>query len=159
MLRDGVYLVLACKHADNPTDPYRALAGRFSVEGHEIEHLEDHFGHLKEAVPEGPLTHAHVRALANLMASGYYELLHEDDLEGGKHPELVPEFPLHYGAVPTYQIKGGDLSGQQVKIYGSTVFTQDGGEMSEMQARQLLSAAEAGEIKLVPVEQEQGAME
>jgi hypothetical protein len=153
MIQNGVYRLYAIHHGEHPGETKHRLAARFMVDDGNLEILEDHYGHMDDVLPEGPLTEAHRRALAYLLDSGYWSCQHEDARDGGEHPETLAEFqlpPLPEG-VPTFRIKGGEFNGQELKVAGDTVIV-GGQKLPEAQAHALLQAAEAGEIELELVE-------
>jgi hypothetical protein len=156
MIQNGVYRLYAIHHGEHPGEIKHRLAARFMVDDGNLEILEDHYGHMDDVLPEGPLTEAHRRALAYLLDSGYWSCQHEDARDGGEHPETLAEFqlpPLPEG-VPTFRVKGGEFDGQELKVAGDTVIV-GGQKLPEAQAQALLRAAEAGEIELELVERQE----
>jgi hypothetical protein len=69
------------------------LVGVFAIVGGDIHHMEDHDGILEDIVPEGRLTDHIFSRMVQLEDSPYWRLVHEDDVQDGEYPELLPEAP------------------------------------------------------------------
>jgi hypothetical protein len=67
------------------------LVGVFAIIGGSIHHMEDHDDLLEEMLPEGKLNDAKFYRMMQLSDSPYWRLVHENDIESGEHPDLMPE--------------------------------------------------------------------
>lgn len=153
MIRDGMYSLWALKHTEQPTQATRRLVARFLVEQGNVEHLEDHYHHLDDILPAGPIDKSHMRVLAHLLNTGFYRLEHDDDVDAAHHSDAIPEMEINSGMLqaPKYKISGGDYNGKTLEIIGE-VLAVEKQKLSDADTRKFLAAVESGDVELELVE-------
>lgn len=88
--QDGIYRLYrnypqGVDHVD------QRLIAVLAVMNGQIHHLEDHDHILDELLPEGKLDDTKFYRMMQLQESPYWRLVHENDIERGEHPDLLPE--------------------------------------------------------------------
>ncbi len=71
----------------------RHIAGRFLTAGNHLHVLEDHHGHLKGALSEGPMDQWKAQQIENLRNNHKFEVVPLSDIRSGKRPELWEPAP------------------------------------------------------------------
>lgn len=150
MITDGIYRIYKLRH-DQTGETHRKLAARLLVHQGICHHLEDHHD-MEDLFPEGQVTPQFGRRLTQLAHSGYHEVVHEDDLHAGHHPEYVE--PLDIGAVEPearFIMTGeGLVHPQHVEMYEEAIYV-DGKRLDDNDAHHLMTEVSHGRLHLQPV--------
>ena len=150
MMRDGTYQLFALSWGHDGAEHSRLLS-RFDINKGCIQHIEDHMGHADQLLPEGPIDYRTLGRLEQLKQSGYYKLVHEDDISACHHPELVQ--PMDFGEITPekkFILTGVDYpAGQLVEVWGEAV-TLAGRTLSEQELRELMDKVKDGSATLTP---------
>jgi len=72
----------------------RHLAGRFLTAGNHLHVLEDYHGLLSRHLNEGPLDTDSFKKIHELYNSQYLHVANQQEIEDGKHPDILPEAKL-----------------------------------------------------------------
>jgi hypothetical protein len=152
MIQEGKYRIFRLRHgADGQT--HRQLMTRIWVSGGNIWHLEDH-GHFGEDLfPEGPVTGKAAKRFQQMQHNGYYQIVHEDALGSGHHPEHIRD--LEFGDVQAehkFIMTGDGMKGPTVLELWDHAVVVDGRRLDDSEAQHLLSEVQAGRVTLTPVE-------
>ena len=86
---NGIYRLYRVIPEDHQKLEFR-LVGVFAIVAGSCHIMEDHDGILEDMVPRGKLTGDTLRRLTYLQQSGYWRLVHENDIESGHHADLLP---------------------------------------------------------------------
>lgn len=141
---DGVYRVYKLRHLEGGMEKH--LAARFLIHEGAITHLEDHTGVLASMFPEGPVSE---NAEARLdLHNGYTQVINEDDLNAGHHPEHIPDFDTGI-SLPDAIFAMITPDGQQMKlvVHGNVVEV-NGRRLNEAETNDILQAIENGQVQL-----------
>lgn len=131
----------------------RRMVGRFLIYNGHIRILEDHHGSLHELLGSGELTTQTIERLNSMKRSGYWELIHEDDLNQGNHPEHVPDLdmgPEQPTPEATFTVSGSSLPAPQHLEVWPDVCVLDGKNLTKEEVEVLMSAIEMGKLTLTP---------
>ncbi len=149
---EGIYRLYSLTFTEDGQQ-MRHLDGRFLIHNGYLRILEDSGGNLHKFLPPGEMTPLVTERLDRVRRSGYYELLHEDALHSGVHPDHVPE--LDFGdadAHPeaTFTVSGPSLPApQHLEVWQDSVIL-DGKKMSDDEVKVLMSAVELKKLVLTP---------
>ncbi len=131
----------------------RRMVGRFLIYNGHIRLLEDHLGSLHHLLGSGELTTQVIERLESMKRSGYWELIHEDDLNQANHPEHVPDLDMGPQAgVPEATFSVTDpaaASTKHLEIWPDIVVL-DGKNISKEEVEVLMSRVESGKLILTP---------
>lgn len=89
-MREGIWRLYRLYVGDS-LKPQRRMVGRFLLYGDTLGVLEDHDDILEKLAPNGVVNEDVLKRLALLDRSPYWELVNEDDIQAGEHPEHLPE--------------------------------------------------------------------
>lgn len=67
----------------------RMLMGTFFVKDGEVHIVSDYDSLLEKIFPEGPFDDIHLGRMRQLEQSPYYDIIHEQDYQDGKHPDYL----------------------------------------------------------------------
>lgn len=151
MIHDGIYRLYKVRF-DHAHQAHRRLAGRVLVEGGQVKHLEDHHA-LQELLPEGPVTPDTERRFRQLARSGYHELIHENDIARGAHPQEFQDMDI--GAIePEHRfiMTGDGLTNPAIVEMWDDAISVDGRHIDDNEAHQLLGEVAAGRLVLTPLD-------
>lgn len=151
MISDGIYRLYKVRY-DHAHQQHRRLAGRLLVANGQIQHLEDHHS-LQELIPEGPVTPQVERRFKQLSRSGYHELLHEEDISRGEHPDEFED--LDVGAIePEHRfiMTGDGLANPAIVEMWDDAISVDGRRVDDTEAHQMLGEVAAGRLVLTPLD-------
>jgi hypothetical protein len=91
-MESGTYRIY--RHIHTLNLPEYRLIGRFWIDGKNFHILEDHEFFLESALPDGELDQRHQAILNNLMTSGYFRIVHDEQTNQGLHDDLVQDLDL-----------------------------------------------------------------
>lgn len=96
--------------------------GRFLIQGKNFHILEDHDNLIQESIHDGPMDERHEKILWHLIHSGYFKVVHEDEVNEGHHDNLINELDIG----PTepdeqFILTGKEAEPQRVEIYGDVI--------------------------------------
>jgi hypothetical protein len=150
MLKDGTYHILARNWGPDGLEHNRLLS-RFIIQNGNIQHIDDHTDNMTDTFPEGPMTYRTLEALEKLQTSGYYQLIHEDEIYEGHHAHLLQ--PFDFGDIQPdekYVITGIDYpQGQLVEVWHDAV-TIGGKTLSDQELRSIMDKVKDGIYTLTP---------
>jgi hypothetical protein len=89
-MREGIYRLYR-NYVDEKAQTQRRQVARFVLYGDSLSALEDHDGLVEQLVPDGKVTTNILQRLELMEHSPYWSLVHEDDVQGGEHEDLLPE--------------------------------------------------------------------
>lgn len=89
-MREGIYRLYRL-YVDDRGQTQRRMLGRFVLYGEMLTTLEDHDGVVEGLAPDGRVTGDVLARLKNISSSPYWELIHEEEIQGGEHEHLLPE--------------------------------------------------------------------
>lgn len=89
-MREGIYRLYR-RYTDDKAQTQRRLVARFVLYGESLTTLEDHDGVVESLAPDGHVNSRTIQHLHSMGASPYWELVHEDAVQAGEHPDLLPE--------------------------------------------------------------------
>lgn len=149
MLTPGSYRVFRIHHTQG--GPLEQHIGRFLIQDGNFHILEDYDNLMSDIFPETPVDDYHKKGIWNLVNSGYYKVVHEDEANQGLHDDLIED--LDIGSVEPdaeyiYLIPGSEP--QRIEMFGENAII-DGMKLSEEELRKLIEKANEGEARLVPV--------
>lgn len=72
-------------------EPKQVLAGRFYIHDNSLSILEDYFGLIENYVTPGPVTEQINHKINVMKHSSYLNVVTEQEVQDGNHPELIPE--------------------------------------------------------------------
>jgi hypothetical protein len=151
MIPDGLYRIYKMRF-DEAKQKHVRLVGRIMIHERTLHHLEDH-GQIHELLPEGEITAVTARRWGQLQNSGYYQVVDENDLHAGEHPEHVEDLDLGEIKAEAKFIMTGDglAKPSLVELWDHAVMV-DGHRLDDSEAQQLLHEVQAGRVVLTPVE-------
>jgi hypothetical protein len=149
---EGVYRLIAHRY-DASGQQHDRLLGRFFIHQNVLVHLEDHTGVLENWFPQGIVTPRTVERLQRVGSTGYYEIVHEDDLNAGNHPDHLEEMdlgPVRPEAV--FTLNGEGLPAPElVEVWGDSIEV-GGRRLNDAEGADLMDRVRAGTLVLTPVE-------
>src|SRR4051812_6172309 len=92
MFDTGSYRIYHIYHTNGKHESQ--LVGRFVIQNGEFHVLEDHDKLMSDSLPDGPMDYAHEKFLWSLQHSGYYRIVHEDEINEGHHQGLVEDLDI-----------------------------------------------------------------
>jgi hypothetical protein len=149
---EGVYRLIVHRF-DGQGQQHDRTAGRFLIHQNVLVHLEDHSGNLEHWFPQGVLTARTTARLQDIGRSGYYELLHEDHVNEGHHPDRVEEMelgPVQPEAV--FTLNGEGLPAPELVEVWADAIEVGGRRLGDREAADLMDKVRAGTLVLTPVE-------
>lgn len=149
-MEDGVYRIYALSHGEKLN---RRLMGRVALVDGYLHQLEDHFGTLDAALPNGQMTEAATRCLQGMAHSPYYQVVNEEHINDGHHPQDIPDLDVGQMAPEScFMLAGEGLAAPQlVEIWGDAVVVA-GRRLSESDLHELMGKVREGLLHLTPVE-------
>ncbi len=87
---EGIYRVYR-RYVDETGRSQARQVARFIFYGDSLTGLEDHDGIIESLAPDGKVTGRVLARLESMDASPYWDLVHEDAIQGGEHEHLLPE--------------------------------------------------------------------
>lgn len=150
MLKDGTYHVLARSWGPDGQEHNRMLS-RFIIQNGNIQHIDDHTGHMAQTFPEGPMSYRTIEALDRLQTSGYYKLIHEDELYEGNHSYLLK--PMDFGDIQPeekYLLSGTDYPQPQLVEIWPDAVSLAGKTLSDQELRSIMDKVKEGVLTLTP---------
>lgn len=150
-MNDGIYRIFKLRY-DSNGQAHRKLVCRILVSGGQLWHLEDHHS-MEDILPEGPVSDITSRRFEQLKHSGYHQVVDENDIQEGLHPD-------HLEAVDTGSIESetkfmmtgkGIENPALVELWDHAIMV-DGKRLSDAEANQLLAEVHAGRVFLSPVD-------
>lgn len=105
-MREGIFRLYR-KYVGGDGKTQARLVARFLLYGDRLTTLEDHDGLVESLSSNGKVTAKTLRRLENIEASPYWDLVFEDDIQEGKHEDLLPEVGEDAGpaAWPTQEVE------------------------------------------------------
>jgi len=103
-MREGIYRLYR-QYVDEKANTQRRLVARFVFYGDTITALEDHDGMVEQLAPNGKVTKNILQRLALMQHSPYWSMVHEDEIQGGHHEDLLPE--VQEAGPSNWPVKGG----------------------------------------------------
>lgn len=148
-MKDSIYRIYQLGHTDKP---FRRLVARFAIHGGNVIHLEDHLHSLRDTLPEGVFSDDHKSQMLRMAHSPYYQIVNENNIEQGDHPDDVIEIDHGVnGPERTFEMTvPGAPKPFKLELTGRVV-TVDGKRLSEQDAAGLLEQVKAGQISLKPL--------
>ena len=89
-MREGIYRLYR-NYAGKDGRLQRRLVGRFILYGNTLNDLEDHDGVLESLAPDHRVSAETLARLRSMQQSPYWDLVHEEEVQSGEHPDLLPE--------------------------------------------------------------------
>lgn len=151
MIPDGLYRIYKLRF-DETQQKHKRLIGRLLIHQGALWHLEDH-DQIHELFPEGQISAQTARRFDQFKHSGYFQVVNEEDLHAGYHPEHVEELDLgEIKAEAKFIMTGDGLAKPSIVELWDHVVVVDGHRLDDSEAQQLLHEVQAGRIVLSPVE-------
>lgn len=150
MIEEGIYRIYILRHEGERT--HRRMAARLLIHGGQIHHLEDHH-QMDSLFPEGPLTPQLQLRLARLQQNPYYEVIHENDIAAGHHPQELPTLDLgHSESEHKFIMTGDGITHPAMVEMWDDVIEVDGRRLDDTEAHHLLTEVAAGRVVMTPIE-------
>lgn len=147
---DGVYRLIVHRF-DDAGARHDRLAGRFVIENGMLTILDDYMGKLHQLFPVGLVTARTKQRIASVDRSGYMQLVREDHVNEGEHPEHVNELDLgELQPEATFMLVGEGIPAPQLVEVWSNAVMVAGKRLSDLEARDLMDKVEAGKLILTP---------
>ncbi len=149
---EGIYRLYSLRFTADGQQTKR-MVGRFLVHNGNLRFLEDHSGYLHRMFTPGEVTPQTIDRLHSIKQNGYWDLIHEDALHAGEHPEHVPDLDTgDQTATPeaTFTVSGKDLPAPQHLEVWSGCCVLDGKKLSDSEVEILMSRVELGKLTLTP---------
>jgi hypothetical protein len=89
-MREGIYRLYR-QYIDDKAQTQRRQVARFVLYGDRLSALEDHDGMVEQMAPDGKVTANLLQRLSLMEHSAYWKLVHEDDIQGGHHEDMLSE--------------------------------------------------------------------
>jgi hypothetical protein len=151
MIQDGLYRIYKSRF-DEAKQKHIRLIGRILVHQNTLFHLEDH-DQIHEMFPEGPISKTTARRWDQLRNSGYFQVVDENDLHAGEHPEHTEELDLgEIKAEAKFIMTGDGLAKPSIVELWDHAVVVDGHRLDDSEAQQLLHEVQSGRVVLTPVE-------
>lgn len=151
MIQDGLYRIYGIRF-DEANQKHVRMVARLMIHQGFLFHLEDH-DNIHELLPEGQVTKTTAQRWEQLRNSGYYEVVDENDLSAGEHPEHVEELDLgEVKAESKFIMTGDGIQNPAVVELWDHAVVVDGRRLDDTEAQQLLNEVQAGRVVLTPVE-------
>lgn len=152
MFKDGTYRVYSVRQTNG--DPAERFLARFLINNNKFNILEDYENLLSGNSPEGDLDPSHDKLIWNLLHSGYYKVIHEDEGNQGAYEPLIQEMDIGGDKQPdaTYLIIDNFNEYEepkQLEMFGETAFL-DGERISDEELKQIVESANTGHIRMLP---------
>src|SRR6266851_2331960 len=148
MLKSGTYLLYELEPTEGK--PEQHMVGRFMVEGDQFHILEDHNNILSDHLSDGLMTPNHQKALFNLLHSGYFRIIPEDEINEGHHEDQIEDLDIgNTEPDATYLVSGPTLDEPKVlEMYGDNCVL-DGKKLSEEEIKGLMQNIHNDVLKLI----------
>lgn len=141
-------------HPHGDDELHRVLVGKFVLTSHHFEVLEDHTGMLQGVGKKPAQAAAFIDRLAHSM---YYEVVNLEDIQQGKHPELLKEVAMDeqdLGPESKFEYhRQGIAEPQTLEFMGGKAYL-DGFELSEQELQVVLANVQSGAATLKYKDQE-----
>jgi hypothetical protein len=89
-MREGIYRLYR-NYVSEKAETQRRQVARFVLYGDSLTALEDHDGLVEQLAPNGKVTANILQRLKLMEHSPYWSLVHEQDVQGGEHEDMLPE--------------------------------------------------------------------
>jgi hypothetical protein len=145
----GIFKIF--RHSPGLIGESKRLIGRVLFLDGNCHVLEDHDGIIHSELPEGPVEERHERFMHKLGTSYLFDVVPEDEIDKGKHPDLIPDMPLGEPEPEhEYLLQDGENEPQRVEIYDSH-WIVNGKNLLPDEKNQLFQEIRSGQKKLFPI--------
>lgn len=149
---DGIYRVYAHRF-DEAGQRHDRIMGRFAIEQGLLLILEDHYGKLHHLFPQGLITARTKKRMENLERSGYHQIVREDHVNQGHHPEHARDMDLgEMEPEARFMVSGEGVHAPQLLEIWSGAVVLAGRRLSDMETRELMNGVHAGKLILSPMD-------
>jgi hypothetical protein len=149
MFDNGTYRIIQKFPTNGKTED--RLVGRFYVGAGQFSLIEDPLCLFRDQLIDGPMDEAHSKVLEHLLHSGYYCLIHEDEINEGHYDDLLEDMDIGVTEPDAeYLLITGDSEPQRIDVYGNN-FVVNGQKLSDEEADELLFKVHQHEYRMIPL--------
>lgn len=148
-INKGAYRIF--QHTVGHWGAVKRPVGRVLFKDGQCHVLEDNDGILRNELPEGEVGDKHEDFMRRLSHSYMFEVVPEEEINQGEHPDLIPNLPLGEPEPDhKYLLQDGENEPQRVEIYDSH-WIVDGQNLGPDEQNQLFMDIRSGKKRLFPI--------